>query len=142
MNIVQCKMCKKPFHSLGGKMCPDCLKQIDLDFITVRDYIYENHNTRIEKVSEETGVEKSVIMYLLKEGRLTLDNPDSEGMLLCELCKKPVATGRMCAECKEEIASAMDKNVKGSNPPQPEKKIPQAGKRTAKMHTDIVGKRN
>ena len=141
MNIIQCKTCKKPFHSLGSRICHDCLKKIDEDFIIVRDYIYENRNTRIDKVSEDTGVDKSTILYLLKEGRLTLDNPDSEGLLLCELCKKPISSGRMCDECKGKVASSMDKSIKGNKPPQPEKKDLQASKHTAKMHTDVVNKR-
>ena len=141
MNIIQCKMCSKPFHSLGGKICPDCLKKIDEDFITVRDYIYENRNTGMEKVSEETGVDKAIILHLLKEGRLTLDSPDSEGVLFCEICKKPINTGRMCAECKEKVASTMNKSIGGNKPQQPENKELKASKHTAKMHTDITSKR-
>ena len=142
MNIIQCKICNKPFQSIGNNTCPECIKKIDADFITVRDYIYDHRNTRIDKVSEETGVEKAVILHLLKEGRLTLDNPDSEGMLLCELCKKPITTGRMCVECKDRIASTMNKSIAANKPAQPEKKELKASKHTAKMHTDITRKRN
>ena len=118
MNIVQCTYCKKPFQSLGSRICPACLEQIDRDFITVRDYIYEHKHSNIDKIAEETEVKKSIIIHLLKEGRLIIDSPDGDGLLVCEMCKKPINTGRMCKECMGKVASTMDKNVSGSKKPQ------------------------
>ena len=117
MNIIQCTFCKKPFTSIGGKICPDCLEQIDKDFITVRDYIYEHKHSNIDKIAEETEVKKQVIIHLLKEGRLIIDSPDGDGLLLCEACKKPINTGRMCKECMGQVTSTMDKNVTTNKKP-------------------------
>ena len=141
MTIIQCRMCRKPFHSIGSKICPECLKQIDKDFMVVRDYIYDNRNSSIEKTSKETGVAKSVILYLLKEGRLTLDNPDSEGLLKCDICRKPIDTGRMCRDCKDSLSSSMNKNIESNKPAEPVKKDVRAGKYQAKMHTEDMRKR-
>jgi predicted amidophosphoribosyltransferase len=138
MNIIQCKICKKPFQSLGRNTCPDCLDKIDRDFITVRDYIYDHPRSRIDEVSKETEVEKAVILHLLKEGRLQLDNPDAAGgSLVCYLCKKPISTGRMCEDCKKKVASTMEKSIGGAKPPAQESKELKASKHTAKMHTAI-----
>ena len=137
MNIIQCKICRKPFQSLGGITCHDCLDKIDRDFITVRDYIYDNPNSNMDKVSEETGVEKSVILHLLKEGRLKLDSPDAEGVLVCYICKKPISTGRMCNDCKGKVASTMNKNTGSKLPSEPERKDLKASKHNAKMHTSV-----
>ena len=137
MNIVQCKTCGKLFHTLGGRTCNDCLRKIDEDFITVRDFIYDNPNSRMDKISEETGVEKSVILQLIKDGRLILDSPDTEGLITCEVCKKPLSTGRMCEECKSKVASSMNNSIAGAKPPESEKKDMKASKYNAKMHTDI-----
>ena len=123
MNIVQCTFCKKPFTSLGGKICPACNEKIDKDFITVRDYIYDNRHSNIDKIAEETEVPKQVIIHLLKEGRLIIDSPDGDGLLLCEMCKKPVNTGRLCKECTGKVASSMDKNVASNK--KPEQKAPE-----------------
>ena len=136
MNIIQCRLCKKPFQSLGGTTCPECLEKIDRDFITVRDYIYENPNSNMEKISEDTEVDKAIILHLLKEGRLSLETPDSEGLLTCYICKKPISSGRMCTECKGKVAATMTKSTGGSPSPQPEKKDLKASKHNAKMHTD------
>ena len=113
MNIIQCTFCKKPFQSFGGRICVNCLEKIDRDFITVRDYIYENKHTDMDKVSEETEVPKQIILHLLKEGRLIIDDPEGggDGILTCEVCKKPINSGRMCKDCKDKVASTMQKNI-------------------------------
>ena len=137
MNIIQCKICHKPFHSIGGNTCPDCMAKIDREYSTVRDYIYDNPNAKIDDVSKETGVEKAVILHLLKDGRLKLSSPDIGGALVCYICKKPISSGRMCEECKAKVALTMNKNIEANKPPQPEQKDLKASKHTAKMHTDI-----
>ena len=118
MNIIQCNFCKKPFHTLGSKVCSECLKKMDEDFVKVRDYIYEHKNTDMDVVSEETGVSKQVILHLLKEGRLILEDKHGGGggMLFCEICKKPINTGRMCNDCKGSLASTMQKNITPDKP--------------------------
>ena len=111
MNIIQCTMCKKPFQSLGGRICPACLERIDKDFLTVRDYIYNNKNASLDVVSEETEVPKQIILHLLKEGRLTIEDPEGAGLLFCEVCRKPINTGRMCKDCKGKVALKMQNNI-------------------------------
>ena len=113
MNIIQCNFCKKPFQSYGGRTCSICLERIDRDFITVRDYIYENKHADMDTVSEETEVPKQIILHLLKEGRLIVDEPegDSSGILSCEVCKKPINSGRMCKSCKDKVANTMQRNI-------------------------------
>jgi len=118
MNIIQCTFCKKPFASLGKRICPDCLEQIDKDFITVRDYIYEHRHSDTNRISDETGVSKQVIIHLLKEGRLILDSDDGGGILYCEMCKKPINTGRLCKDCTGKVSMSMDKNIASHKPPE------------------------
>jgi len=119
MNIVQCTFCKKPFASVGGRICPACNEQIDKDFITVRDYIYEHKHSNIDIIAKETEVSKQVIIHLLKEGRLIIDSPDGDGVLVCEMCKKPINTGRLCKECTGKVSSSMDKNTAANKKPEP-----------------------
>ena len=116
MNIIQCRFCNKPFASVGGRICPACMDQIDKDFITVRDYIYEHKQTNIDIVAEETEVSKRIILHLLKEGRLIIDSPtgDGGGVLFCEMCKKSIKTGRLCKECMGKVALTLDKSTSGS----------------------------
>ena len=113
MDIRQCSLCKKPFQSLGGKICTECLQKMDEEFIIVREFIYEHKNSDIDVVSEETGVKKAVILHLLKEGRLILDDVSGTGggLLTCEVCRKPINTGRMCKDCQDKVASTMNKSI-------------------------------
>jgi predicted amidophosphoribosyltransferase len=137
MNIIQCNFCKKPFQSFGGRTCGNCLEKIDKDFITVRDYIYENKRADMDTVSEETGVPKQIILYLMKEGRLIIDDPDGgvQGVLLCEVCKKPINTGRMCKDCKDKVASTMQKNIETRGSPEYQKGASTNIKATAKVQS-------
>lgn len=141
MNIIQCSLCKKPFHSIGGKVCIDCLKKLDDDFIIVRDYIYEHKHADIDKVSEETGVSKQSILYLLKDGRLQFDDLSAGGgVLFCEVCKKPINTGRMCKECKGRIAMTMEKSISTNKPQEQRKPNDPIFKGAAMMKTNRGGK--
>ena len=136
MNIIQCKMCKKPFHSIGSKICPDCLNEIDKDYFIVRDFVYDNPGADIDTTAEETKVDKAIILHLLKEGRLTLSSVGDGGgtMLMCEVCRKPITSGRMCEMCKAKVATTMNKSVEANKPPPPPKKDLNA-KSTLTMHT-------
>ena len=135
MLIIQCKFCKKPFQSYGGKTCANCLEKIDKDFVTVRDYINENRHAHIDQVAEETEVPKQIIIHLLKEGRLIVDDPDgaSNGLLSCEICKKPIHTGRMCKDCKNSVASTMKKSIEIRKTPEHRKSAASNFKASAKV---------
>ena len=111
MNIIQCRMCRKPFDSIGGKICHECLQKIDKDFVKVRDYIYEHKRTDVDTVSEETEVDKAVILYLIKEGRIELGGGSGGGVLVCEVCRKPISSGRMCPQCMDKLSSTMQKSI-------------------------------
>jgi len=138
MNIIQCTFCKKPFQSIRGKICGNCLEKIDKDFIIVRDYIYEHKHADIDTVSEETEVPKPIILFLLKEGRLIVDDPESGGgLLLCEVCRKPISTGRMCKDCKGVVASTMQKNIDTRKSPQTQGGDAVNFKATAKVQSNM-----
>jgi len=116
------------------------LERIDKDFITVRDYIYENKNAHMDTVSEETGVPKQIILHLLKEGRLVIDAPDggNGGMLFCEVCKKPINTGRMCTDCKDRVANTMQKNIETRKTPEYRKNTEANFKASAKVQNKMT----
>jgi len=102
-----------PYQSTGKKICGDCLLKLDEDFIEIREYLWEHDRAGVEEVSEATGVSRKSILYLLKEERLIVGDENGQGcgILTCESCRKPINTGRMCADCKKEVLSAIQESV-------------------------------
>ena len=54
----------------------------------------------IEEVVENTGVPEKVILYYLKEGRLSMVN--ATGLLRCEQCGATINFGRLCEKCQNK----------------------------------------
>jgi hypothetical protein len=104
---LQCKRCGKPFLGAGGKFCPACLDKIEEDLETVRVFVRAHPDEgSVPEISEKTGVPQSIILYLLKENRLSTTADDTT--LRCELCKQPLQTGRFCAKCKNLLVDKID----------------------------------
>ena len=109
MEVVQCKFCKNLFQSLGGKVCADCLAQIEKDYKTVREYLYDHPTVPgVEVLSNETGVSEVIIVHLMDEGRLFASNLGA-GDGICQVCKKPIASGTVCRNCSQLLELGQQK---------------------------------
>ena len=134
MVVQQCDYCRRPFQSYGSKTCIDCLTLMEESMRKIRDYLYEFPGAGVEVTSSETRVPIKMITYLLKDGRLLLvDNHVGISILSCEVCKKPISTGRLCNPCRENLVRTMDEKV-GTATVAP-KKEPK-DKRSAKIDID------
>ncbi|MDR1298663.1 MAG: hypothetical protein LBJ84_00230 [Oscillospiraceae bacterium] len=108
MPVTQCKICRKPFQGAGGKICSGCLDKIERDLTVVRDYLDNDARDRtIQGIVDSTGVPRRIVMHLLRDGRISVDDP-SGGTLRCGLCGKPIATGKFCEECKNKFVEKID----------------------------------
>jgi len=105
MDYRNCKICREPFVSYNSLLCPKCQKQTDKDFITVRDYIYDNpQNASVDKIAEATGVNEKIILYLLEENRLTAAGAITEtSELHCRVCGRVVSAGSICDFCRASL---------------------------------------
>jgi uncharacterized protein len=106
--IIECKQCKKLFQSFGSKVCPNCTEQLEKDFETVKEYLYNNPGANLVDVTEATGVSEKTVLYYMREGRLAIEGADSS--LTCEKCKKPISCGRFCKQCQAELESTLYKS--------------------------------
>ena len=123
MNVRQCSFCKKPFQSYGSKACLTCLTEMDEAFKKVRDFLDVRPNSDAETVSQATDVPVKMILHLLKEGRLRLDEDKSgNAILVCESCKRPIRTGRLCEPCRGSLSKTMQDKI-GKAPLASPKKI-------------------
>ena len=128
MKITQCLYCKRPFQSYGSKLCLDCVALTDECFIKVRDFLDEYPNADMYTVAEATEVSVKMIMFLLKEGRLLISDDNQGNILLnCESCKRPISTGRLCEQCRGELAKTFQEKI-GSATVAPAKKATKTDK--------------
>ena len=107
MEIANCPKCGKIFQKYSDPICESCMKKEEELFQSVRKYLVDNPDCRLDEVSKETGVSVKKIMRYLKEGRLEVSK-GLEGSLHCEQCDKPIASGRYCDKCIIELSHAVD----------------------------------
>jgi flagellar operon protein (TIGR03826 family) len=135
MDARQCKRCGKLFQHTGSPICTKCIKELDIQFAEVRDYIYDNPGATIEEVCEATEAEESTIHRWLAEGRLLL-SAGSPISLRCEKCGMPILTGKQCDACLNKLRSTL-RNAADSMKPPPPKNKPQTDRQKEKMHVDL-----
>ncbi|MDI3543388.1 MAG: uncharacterized protein PWP57_993 [Candidatus Atribacteria bacterium] len=111
MTLAKCKRCGKLFNRVVDKdICPSCMEKEEEEFQKVKDFLKRYPEKKLEEISEETGVDKKVILDFLREGRLQLSEIQGEkeaSLLTCERCGKPITTGRFCEDCKKKLASIL-----------------------------------
>lgn len=100
MNVKTCKFCKKT-HQGFLELCPACAQQLDDKYVIVRNYLDTNPLGTLTRIAEETGVDEKSLLFLMREGRISLR--DSDSSLVCMMCHAPIASGRYCSKCKDKL---------------------------------------
>ncbi len=114
-NIRNCSRCGSIYVYDGFDICLKCRRKDEDDFQRVKKYIDENPGANTNEISEETEVEASKIIEFLRQGRLEITD-DSNILLDCERCGKPIKSGRFCKKCIVEMQREMKKSIgKASN---------------------------
>jgi predicted amidophosphoribosyltransferase len=99
LEVRDCAICGKLFRSYGRNICGPCLEQADRDFLRIRDYIYDTQKSvDVKDIHEHTGVSEKMILYLMKEGRLSKVDAKT-GHLKCTACGAPIPGGKLCPKC-------------------------------------------
>ena len=104
MDVRTCRNCKKMFQYRGKPICPDCAREIDDKFNEVKYYMYDNPSASIDKICEDTGATVEMVTNWLREGRLVVAT-GSAALISCVKCGKPIASGRMCEGCTQNMSS-------------------------------------
>jgi predicted amidophosphoribosyltransferase len=125
MDLKTCRFCRKTFRGFSN-LCPACVQQLDDKYVTVRNYLDRNENSNISRVAEETGVDEKSLLYLIREGRLTLRGAGAS--VTCLKCGAPILSGKYCEKCKgnlmhtlEVTRNAMESSLKPA--PQPKRAV-------------------
>lgn len=138
--VQQCRQCKRLFQSYGANVCPECADKIDKDFISVKDFLYDNPNANVIEIIEETGVSEKTVLSFLREGRLSVSS--NNGILECSECGAPISTGRYCSSCMSRLENALRGASKSVLPKKDkENNFSSGGAHTGGIHSDY-NKRN
>lgn len=107
--LRNCVRCGKIFAYTYNPICNKCLEEDEEEFKLVKEYLYENPGAIIPEVSDATGVSVEKIMRFLRDERLEINSENSNLVLECESCGRPIKSGRFCEECKNNITYRMKK---------------------------------
>ena len=114
MELRNCEKCGQLFTYDGiHKLCPNCREEEEDKFKKVKDYLWENPNSTINKVSEETGVDREIIVKFVKEDRLASEGLEIETEeLKCERCGASISHGTLCDKCRKELINGFSSKSK------------------------------
>ncbi len=128
MDIRNCAKCGKIFTYTGKPVCPQCIKEDEDTFETLKKYIEDYPLSSINEISEATSVSQKRILKYVKEGRLIFAK--AAGLVTCESCGEPVVSGKYCEKCKAQLAKKFSETIesKKADEPQPDRSS------KAKMH--------
>lgn len=83
MNPVQaCTGCGRIHSFLPRGLCADCIDARETQYRAVRDWLSDNRGASIAEAAEATGVEETLILAFVREGRLETVDPDLVAQLL------------------------------------------------------------
>lgn len=103
MDVRNCRNCGRLFNYFGGQpICQACKEELEVKFQQVKEYLRENPNSSIQKVSEDNEVSTKQITQWVREERLTFSD-DSPVGIACEGCGANIKTGRYCEQCKSKM---------------------------------------
>ena len=121
MDIRNCRECRRLFqyNGFGDILCPECRRKDEEEFDKVKEYLRNYPGATQKGVCEATGVEFEKILRWLREERLITTNASGLG-LKCEQCGAPICSGKLCDDCKRQIALDFGLNRKnGDDKPKP-----------------------
>jgi len=104
MEAVNCPRCKKLFMRVRESICPECIKEDEEQFETVRIFVKENPNQSLQYVSEQCNVSVKRIMTYIRDGRLEATTGIASEVK-CSVCGKHILSGRMCEKCANEVGN-------------------------------------
>ncbi len=105
-DIKVCKRCRRLFQAYRNENCPNCEEDLDAIFERARDYLYNHKHENMISLAKALDEKEADILYLVRAGRLSFDSAEGSG-LLCEQCGKPIASGRVCDDCKNSVYKSL-----------------------------------
>lgn len=101
---VVCRECGgRMLYKAGGMYkCEKCGNEDLDDFGRIKQFLEDNGPAPIITICRATGVERDVVDYCLKQGRIEIPN-GSKYYVKCENCGTAIRYGRYCSACANEL---------------------------------------
>jgi flagellar operon protein (TIGR03826 family) len=110
MNVANCPRCGRVFVKGFNEVCPNCQKEIDLQYEKCLKFLRDNRGTTINELSEATEITIRQITKFIREGRISLMNAPNMSYP-CEVCGTLIRDNTICESCRSKLA----KDVTNSN---------------------------
>jgi flagellar operon protein (TIGR03826 family) len=130
LNVDNCPSCGRVYLKNAYRLCPNCLKDIELQYEKCLKYLRDNRTSTITELSEATEVSTRQITKFIREGRIDIKGNPNMGYD-CEVCGAEIREHMMCEACRSRLA----KESKDLNEDETRKKIQDA--QTSKMAFNI-----
>lgn len=110
--FIVCKECggMVRYQSSGRHVCEDCGKVYLDDFGKVKAFLEKRGPSNIVEIAAGTGLSRTGVNKLLREGRIQVAE-NSQVLLLCESCGKPIKYGRYCQKCFDKLEGNSKKAI-------------------------------
>lgn len=109
VDIRCCKRCKMIYKFGNNGLCSDCIKAYDEIILKVRDYLDVNPMSGLFEITEEVKVSQKDILYLLRQGRLSVRSGNKE--ICCLRCGQSIEEGQYCTKCLNEVRADLNKVI-------------------------------
>jgi flagellar operon protein (TIGR03826 family) len=106
MNVANCPRCGRIFVKGIQEVCPNCTKEIDLQFDKCFQFLRENRGCTLTELNEATEVSIRQITKFIREGRISIKNAPNMGYP-CEVCGTDIRDGSICDSCRNKLAKDM-----------------------------------
>lgn len=138
MNVANCPRCGKIFVKGFAEVCPNCVKDLELQYEKCLKYLRENRGTTIADLSEATGVAIKQITKFIREGRISIIHAPNMSYP-CEVCGFLIRENTICESCRMKLV----KDVRNSEEDQrrDEERRQQHDKVTFNIHDRLKNKR-
>ncbi|CAG7634037.1 hypothetical protein PAESOLCIP111_03525 [Paenibacillus solanacearum] len=103
LNVVNCYRCGKIHIKNSYNMCPNCIKEVEQQYLKCTEYLRQNKQCTLQELSDATGVPVNVITKFIREGRISIrSNPNV--VYHCEVCGTDIREGTICESCRARLA--------------------------------------
>ncbi|MCD1260851.1 flagellar protein [Paenibacillus athensensis] len=103
MNVANCPRCGRIFVKGFNEVCPNCIKEVDMQYEKCLKFLRDNRGATINELSEATEVTVRQITKFIREGRISIVNAPNMSYP-CEVCGVSIRENTICDSCRSKLA--------------------------------------